>query len=94
VDLAIDGTADPLELGGHLSGLLDREVNVFELQQVTIPLLERLVREGILVHEGVRGAGALWWSHAWTQLETDRPWYARMRDSWLARLRESGLGHG
>jgi hypothetical protein len=64
------------------------------LEDAGIPLLQRLLRDGIVVHEGTRGAGATWRSRTLTLLETDRPWYARMRDAWLARVREKGLGHG
>lgn len=95
VDIAVDvsGT-DLLDLAATLSLALDREVDVVDLDDATIPLLERLIREGVVVHEGFRGAGALWRSRTLAMLETDRPWYARMRDAWLARVREKGLARG
>ena len=92
VDVAVDAPeADILELTAMLSEALSREVNVVSLEDATIPLLEQLVRDGIVVHEGYRGAGALWRSRTLATLETDRPWFARMRDAWLARVRERGL---
>lgn len=95
VDVAVDAPGvDVLDLVALLSVALDREVDVVALEEATIPLLERLVREGIVVHEGHRGAGALWRSRTLAMLETDRPWYARMREAWLARVREKGLARG
>lgn len=95
VDIAVDAPGvDILDLMALLAEALDREVDVVDLEEATIPLLERLVREGIVVHEGYRGAGALWRSRTLATLETDRPWYARMRDAWLARVREKGFQRG
>lgn len=95
VDVAVDAPGvDLLDLGAMLATALDREVDVLDLEDATIPLMERLVREGVVVHEGYRGAGALWHSRALMMLETDRPWYARMCNAWLARVRERGFGDG
>lgn len=95
VDLAVDGPdVDLLTLGAELGVALDCEVDVVELAEASIPLLEHLVRDGIVVHEGRRGAGALWRSHTLTTLETDRPWYDRMCEAWLARVARKGLSHG
>lgn len=95
VDIAVDVSgADLLDLAATLSLALDREVDVVDLDDATIPLLERLIREGVVVHEGFRGAGALWRSRTLAMLETDRPWYARMRDAWLSRVREKGFARG
>ena len=95
VDVAVEAPgADILELAVALSEALSREVDVVSLDDATIPLLEQLVRDGIVVHEAYPGAGALWRSHVLTSLETDRPWFARMRDAWLARVRERGLSRG
>lgn len=96
VDLAVvaeEGT-DLLALGAELGEELDLTVDVVDLADPTIPLLEQLVRDGIVVHEGHRGAGAQWRSHTLTTLETDRPWFARMRDAWLAKVAREGLGDG
>jgi hypothetical protein len=85
---------DLLDLMAALSVTLEREVDVVALDDATVPLLERIVREGIVVHEGFRGAGALWRSRTLAMLETDRPWYARMRDAWLSRVSEKGFANG
>jgi predicted nucleotidyltransferase len=95
VDVAVVAPGvDLLDLGAALALALEREVDVVDLDDATIPLLERLVREGIVVHEGFRGAGALWRSQTLATLETDRPWYARMRDAWLARVQAKGFARG
>lgn len=95
VDLALDADdAQFAVIAGELSSTLGLEVDVVSLKGVTIPLLEALIRDGIVVHEGRRGAGASWRSKALAELETDRPWYARTRDAWIARVAERGLGRG
>jgi predicted nucleotidyltransferase len=95
VDIAVDAPGvDLLDLMAELSVTLEREVDVVALDDATVPLLERIVREGIVVHEGFRGAGALWRSRTLAMLETDRPWYARMRDAWLSRVSEKGFASG
>jgi hypothetical protein len=43
------------------------------------------------VHERRRGTAATWRAHALADLETDAPWFARMRDAWLARVAARGL---
>jgi predicted nucleotidyltransferase len=95
VDVAVEAPGvGLLELAASLGQALDREVDVVDIADATIPLLEEIVRDGIVVHEGTRGAGALLRSRTLAMLETDRPWSARMRRAWLARVRERGLGHG
>lgn len=95
VDIAVDAPGvDILDLMALLAEALEREVDVVDLDDATIPLLERLVCEGIVVHERYPGAGALWRSRTLATLETDRPWYARMRDAWLARVSEKGFQRG
>lgn len=95
VDVAVDAPGvDVLALGAALSTALEREVDVVPMEDSTIPLMEHLVRDGIVAHEGYRGAGALWRSRALATLETDRPWFTRMSDAWLARVKERGFSHG
>ena len=95
VDVAVDGTAlDLLALAATLSEALEMEVDVMSLDDPGVPLLEVLVRESVVVHEASRGAAATWRSRVLTTLETDRPWFARMRDAWLRRIAERGVGHG
>jgi predicted nucleotidyltransferase len=95
VDVAVDApSVDLLGLAAELTLALGVEVDLVTLDDPGVPLLEALVRDGVIVHEGARGAGAQWRSHALTTLETDRPGYARMRDAWLRRVAERGISRG
>lgn len=92
VDIAVSGKAvDTLGLAAHLSERVHREVDVVLLADATIPMLEALIRDGRVIFEGEAGAGALWRSATLAQLETDGPWYRRMRDAWLARVARDGV---
>jgi predicted nucleotidyltransferase len=87
VDVAVHAPGvDLLRLAADLSRAIRHEVDVVALEDAGVPLLARIVREGVGVHEARRGALASWRARALTQLETDRPWFAGMRDAWLARL--------
>ncbi len=87
VDVAVLAPGvDLLTLAAQFREAVNREVDVVSLEDVNIPLLMELVRDAIVVHEGVRGASATWRFHALLTLETDGPWYRRMRDAFLARL--------
>ena len=93
IDLAIVAPGvDWLALGAELTRSLGREVDVVPLDNAGIPLLEEVLRDGIVVHEAYPGAAAIFRSRALTTLETDRPWFARMRDAWLRRVAEKGIG--
>jgi predicted nucleotidyltransferase len=95
VDIAVEAPdVDLLELRAQLVSELNREVDVLDLYDVSIPMLERIVLEGVVVHEAYSGAGALWRSRALASLETDRPWFARMRDAWIVRVRDHGVSRG
>lgn len=95
VDLAIDAPGvDTLELCALFAEALGRDVDVVRLEDAGIPLLRKLIRDGIVVHEGTKGAGAIWRSRTLATLETDGPWYAQMRDAWLSRVQQKGLGLG
>ena len=95
VDLAVAAPGvDLLQLRATLCIAVGREVDLLDLNDATIPMAEQLLRDGIAVHEGIRGAGARWRSHTLTSMETDRPWYARMREAWLRRVKEEGFKHG
>lgn len=95
IDIAVDAPGlDLLDLGAFLAGALNLEVDVIDLDEAPIPLLERILRDGIVVHEGYRGAGALWRSRTLATLETDRPWFQRMCEAWLERVRERGILDG
>ena len=92
VDLAVDApTVDRLALAATVSLTLGMEVDIVALDDPGVPLLEELVRDGVVIHEGAPGAAAQWRSHTLAQLETDRPWYERMSRAWLARVAERGL---
>lgn len=82
---------DLLTLAAELSRATGTEVDIVSLQSPSIPLLEEIIRDGRLVHEGVPGAAAAWRSHALADLDTDRRWFARMRDGWLGRVAARGL---
>lgn len=95
VDLAIVAPGvDVLDLGGELGEALGMELDIVPLDDPPIPLLDRIITEGIVVHESHPGAGAQWRSHALTTLEIDRPWFKRMSDAWLARIAREGLPRG
>jgi len=87
VDVAVDAPgADELKLCVELQETLGCDVDVVSLRTESIPLLHSIVRDGVVVHEARRGAGALWRSHALATLETDLPWFRRMADAALVRL--------
>jgi hypothetical protein len=95
VALAIDAPGvDRLALGARLSERLGAEVDLVPVDQATIPMLEALVAHGVVAYESDRGNAAAWRSRVLAQLETDRPWYRRMRDAWLARVARQGVGDG
>lgn len=95
VDLAVDAPGvDLFSLAGNLSAELGMEVDVVSLEDPGVPLLEQLVRDSVVVHEARRGEGASWRTRALCSLETDRPWFHRMRDAWLKRVAEHGFDRG
>lgn len=92
VDLAVDAPGiDPLALGSFLTRNLGLVVDIVPLTSASIPMQEALIRDGLVVHESEPGVAALWRSKTLAQLETDRPWYRRMRNAWLKRVAEQGL---
>jgi predicted nucleotidyltransferase len=93
VDVAYLGRdVDPLELASQLSEAVRREVQAVGIADASYPLLQAVLRDGILLHQGEPGAEARWRSHTIAQLETDRPWFERMRDAYLKRLAEGRHG--
>ena len=91
VDVAVLGNVDHLALAADLSRATRHEVQVVDLGSAGYPLLSAIVDDGVLVHEGVPGAYGRWRSHALSELDLDRAWYARMRDGYLAKL-AAGVG--
>lgn len=92
-DVAVLGkNLDLLALASDLSRAADVEVDVVSLDDPGYPLLNALLRDGLLLHEAEPGTAATWRSRAWLQAETDRPWFERMRDAYLRRLAEGRHG--
>jgi hypothetical protein len=92
IDLAVLAPGcDLLQLSAEVSMATGKSVDVVSLERPTIPLLEQIIRDGEVLHEGSPGRAAAWWSCALAMLETDRPWYTRMSDAWLRRVAREGL---
>jgi predicted nucleotidyltransferase len=92
IDVAVSGVAtDPLEVAAALARSTGRDVDVIRLQDASIPLLESIVDDSVVVHEGRPGAAASWRARVLADLELDRPWYARQRDAWLKHVQAKGL---
>ncbi|MBI4701868.1 MAG: nucleotidyltransferase domain-containing protein [Deltaproteobacteria bacterium] len=95
IDLAVIARGvDLLDLGRRVSSELGCDVDVVSADSDHIPLLDALVRDGIVVFESHRGAGAQWRANAIASLEIDRPWFAHMRDAYLRRVARRGVLHG
>jgi predicted nucleotidyltransferase len=91
VDVAVIAPGvDLLGLAAHLSRATGHDVDVVALDEAGVPLLARILREGVGVHEARPGMLATWRARVLADLETDRPWFARMRDAWLARVASRG----
>jgi predicted nucleotidyltransferase len=92
VDVAVGAPGiDLLGLAADLSRATGLEVDVVSLEDAGVPLLARIVREGVVVHEVRPGTAATWRAQALADLETDAPWFARMREAWLARVAVRGV---
>jgi len=81
-----------LKLAADLSSAANVEVDVVSLVDPGYPLLNAILRDGLLLHEGEKGAAATWRSHAWLVADIDRPWFERMRDAYLKHLAEGRHG--
>jgi predicted nucleotidyltransferase len=93
VDVAVLGRdLDLLALAADLSDAVKRQVDLVDLAQVGYPLTQALLRDGIVLHQGAPGAGAEWRTRAILDIETDRPWFERMRDAYLKHLAARGNG--
>lgn len=95
VDLAVEAPGEDLfALAGDLSAELGLEVDIVDLAEASVPLLQQLVRDSTVVYEKVHGSAASWRFRALCSLETDLPWFRRMRDAWLTRVSERGFEDG
>lgn len=93
VDVAYLGKeVDPLELSAHLTSATRLEVQAVDIADPSYPLMQAVLRDGIVLHQGKPGAVGRWRSHAIAQLETDRPGFERMQDAFLKRLSEGRHG--
>jgi len=79
---------DQFRLMADLSEAAGVDVDVVSLEDPGYPLLNVLLRDSLVLHEGERGAAATWRSRALLDAETDRPGFERMRDAFLKRLAE------
>ena len=87
LDVAVLGRSlDRLDLADRIARATGLEPQVVDLASAGIPLLRRLVREGIVVREARPGTYASWRTRAWLAIETDGPAVDAMRDAFLARL--------
>lgn len=92
-DVAVLGKdLDLWKLTADLSHAAGVEVDVVDLKDPGYPLLNVLLRDAVVLHEGERGTAAAWRSRAWLEAETDRPWFERMRDSFLRHMEEKRNG--
>lgn len=94
VDVAVLGAdVDRLRLAAEIASATGLEADVvdMDLDAMPIPLLEALLRDGVRVQEARRGAEGRWRSHAIAVVETDRPWFARMRDAFLKHIAREGV---
>jgi predicted nucleotidyltransferase len=93
VDVAYLGKdVDPLELGSQLTSATRLEVQAVDIADPSYPLMQAVLRDGIVLRQGKPGAVARWRSHAIAQLETDRPGFELMQEAFLKRLSEGRHG--
>ncbi|HMR09596.1 MAG TPA: nucleotidyltransferase domain-containing protein [Polyangiaceae bacterium] len=93
VDLAVLTApgADLLAISAELRDAVSLEVDLVPLSDASIPLLSQVINEGELVHECPFGTASAWRTRVLIDLETDRPWFTKMRDSFLRRVAEKGV---
>ncbi len=90
VDLAVEAPGvDLWTLAADLSQAVGLEVDVVDLREAGYPLLKSVLRDGLPVHQGRKGALGSWRYQAIARVELDRPWFERMRDGFLRKLAES-----
>jgi len=94
VAVAVDSGTDLIQLSADLTQAVVREVEIVDLTEAGVPLLEEVLQDGVVVYERRPHVAASWRGRVLSDLEVDRPWYARMRDAWLRRVAERGLIDG
>ena len=94
VDIAVVGQGvDVLALGAALGAVLQRDVDVVELDlEAPIPLLRAVMSEGRRIYERAPGMAATFASHARSVLDLDGPNYDRMMRAFMARVAQRGVG--
>ncbi len=93
LDVAVLGRdLDLLTLAADLADAAGRQVDVVDLSQAGYPLIQALLRDSVVIHQGVPGAAATWRTRAILDAETDGPGFERMRDAYLERLAKRGHG--
>jgi predicted nucleotidyltransferase len=86
-DLAVIAPGVHLDaLAGALSRAAGVEVDVVSLEDPGYPLLKVINRDGLLLHQAAPGLLGRWRAHAIACLETDRPWFERLRNAYLRKL--------
>lgn len=91
LDVAFVGDVDSLDLGARVSLAVGREVDVVDVARASVPLLDAIVRDGVVVFSRDRTDVGRFYARALSILETDRPWYERMQNAWLLRVAERGI---
>lgn len=93
VDVAIEGHGiDRLTLARDLSMAVGREVDVTDLATAGQTLLQVLLRDSVVIHEGRPHANARFRTRAILQTELDRSHFERMENSFLNHLAGQASG--
>lgn len=95
VDIAVDALGvDTLSLAAELRVVVGRDVQVVELHDAGYALMQALLRDSVVLHQGQAGASGEWTTRMLTLVELDGPLHDRMNRAFLKRLQKRGLGHG
>jgi hypothetical protein len=95
VDVAVDAPGvDPLEVARRLELALQCRVDVVAAEAERLPLLESIIRDGVVVFEAEPGLGARWRTKSILVLETDLPGYRRMSRAFMRRVANRGIFDG
>ena len=95
VDIAVDAPGlDTLELSADLGAVVGREVQIVDLRDAGHALMQALLRESVVLHQGQAGSAGDWTTRMLTLVELDGPLHDRMNRAFLKRIQEKGLGRG